>query len=105
MRISDWSSDVCSSDLREHGRSDAILHHLVLARGQRRDRGVGQHVLRAARDIAEIFLDLGLGGPEIDIASEHQHRVVRPVMIVEPRTDDRWVGHEWGSTVKYRMSA
>src|SRR3546814_8038215 len=72
MRISDWSSDVCSSDLREHGRSDAILHHLVLARGQRRDRGVGQHVLRAARDIAEIFLDLGLGGREIDIAREHE---------------------------------
>src|SRR3546814_18052222 len=94
MRISDWSSDVCSSDLREHGRSDAILHHLVLARGERRDRGVGQHVLRAARDNAEIFLDLGLRGREIDIAREHELGVVWPVMIVEPRSKERRVGKE-----------
>src|SRR3546814_18619805 len=60
MRISDWSSDVCSSDLREHGRGqrigDLILDYLrrlpgiagtdyyldVRKIGQRIDRGIAQ---------------------------------------------------------------
>src|SRR3546814_7391146 len=32
MRISDWSSDVCSSDLREHETSDATFDPLELDR-------------------------------------------------------------------------
>src|SRR3546814_9124969 len=46
MRISDWSSDVCSSDLRFRRRRDSALPHPVLvgarrrgARGGRPDRG------------------------------------------------------------------
>src|SRR3546814_3814881 len=29
MRISDWSSDVCSSDLRAEGGAGQVVHHLV----------------------------------------------------------------------------
>src|SRR3546814_12673160 len=39
MRISDWSSDVCSSDLR---RVESELH-LQRDRGRRRRRGLGRH--------------------------------------------------------------
>src|SRR3546814_3397250 len=31
MRISDWSSDVCSSDLAEHSRGDhSVIHQTIL---------------------------------------------------------------------------
>src|SRR3546814_4021709 len=48
MRISDWSSDVCSSDLRRDGEVDAALQiHRVHAGGHRLHAfahdGVGQH--------------------------------------------------------------
>src|SRR3546814_14063205 len=49
MRISDWSSDVCSSDLRVHGAVSGGSH-LDAARG-RRDRG-------GAEDIEGVFLIL-----------------------------------------------
>src|SRR3546814_7013444 len=52
MRISDWSSDVCSSDLK--GDRDArqvlsLLHRRQGDRRQHRSRSTGQ-VLRQARD-------------------------------------------------------
>src|SRR3546814_1384694 len=43
MRISDWSSDVCSSDLRQAG----IEHAFALAEGRRRVRIA--HLLRRRR--------------------------------------------------------
>src|SRR3546814_12509779 len=50
MRISDWSSDVCSSDLLEHAREDA---QSCVGGGQRqRDRG-GRRRGRAVRQLVE----------------------------------------------------
>src|SRR3546814_10285345 len=47
MRISDWSSDVCSSDLAEFGRPHrddlAVPHHLVRHRIEF-DVGIAQHL-------------------------------------------------------------
>src|SRR3546814_4810528 len=54
MRISDWSSDVCSSDLRDLGVFERTLHGvgggehaLVLATGQQPadDRNVSEHAV------------------------------------------------------------
>src|SRR3546814_7671232 len=59
MRISDWSSDVCSSDLPESGRAAAGLgaaHRGRAGPAGRRRRGVGrpQHPLyRRSRDQAD----------------------------------------------------
>src|SRR3546814_17175796 len=36
MRISDWSSDVCSSDLAHHGGSTGEIQHLRVGRGRAR---------------------------------------------------------------------
>src|SRR3546814_17653319 len=60
MRISDWSSDVCSSDLRQH-----------LARlGQ---RGIGAPVLHIGAEAAEPRLDhLAVLGMRSDIARQRQ---------------------------------
>src|SRR3546814_4910194 len=44
MRISDWSSDVCSSDLREHHGDIALSQHLQpFANTRREQRMVEKH--------------------------------------------------------------
>src|SRR3546814_3820045 len=59
MRISDWSSDVCSSDLRAF-RSDEqvaqVVAGVVLAQGLQAvpDAAVGQHDLKAERQFTGI---------------------------------------------------
>src|SRR3546814_1399199 len=54
MRISDWSSDVCSSDLarRRHRRRDRATRLERPRRGRRRRAAVGEHVVDAALDHA-----------------------------------------------------
>src|SRR3546814_18258679 len=42
MRISDWSSDVCSSDLLLAGERDAALEELARLRGWADQRGAGR---------------------------------------------------------------
>src|SRR3546814_19067258 len=46
MRISDWSSDVCSSDLREEGAHDAVQVHEALGVGLVRVVGGAEHAPR-----------------------------------------------------------
>src|SRR3546814_4352891 len=62
MRISDWSSDVCSSDLgaRDRAPDPELLHLLDQARF-----GVARWRLR----LVALDLDTGLGGREIGRAS------------------------------------
>src|SRR3546814_5681120 len=45
MRISDWSSDVCSSDLVRHTLAALVLRHQHHRREQQRDRARGQYRL------------------------------------------------------------
>src|SRR3546814_2767875 len=42
MRISDWSSDVCSSDLIQHGRFDRPHHRVWTAAAEKMDMRVNQ---------------------------------------------------------------
>src|SRR3546814_1021823 len=59
MRISDWSSDVCSSDLGER----IIIHHRKtdLAAGQRREQRVGQAAIQ--RRDARSERECGIAAP------------------------------------------
>src|SRR3546814_21061394 len=61
MRISDWSSDVCSSDL------DGIdaRGHAGRAHGRHHRLGAGL-VLRAEKDAGELLLMLAVAGPAVD---------------------------------------
>src|SRR3546814_2816664 len=66
MRISDWSSDVCSSDLRDRAqdgveRQEVPLRHDVRRRRQRVGRNV---VVRMAHVVREIEHDRGEGDQE-----------------------------------------
>src|SRR3546814_14929459 len=47
MRISDWSSDVCSSDLLEHHDARALAHHEAVATLVIGTRGTLGHVVVA----------------------------------------------------------
>src|SRR3546814_2006346 len=73
MRISDWSSDVCSSDLRS-GRDRAVVERVVAAHPARRIGAelarlalVGQ--LAAARTVA------GRPAPHILVITAPAHRI------------------------------
>src|SRR3546814_7946718 len=55
MRISDWSSDVCSSDLRKE--RIAVLDH---------------HILRVGRDIDDLFDGGGVEGDTVLCRSEER---------------------------------
>src|SRR3546814_18028093 len=94
MRISDWSSDVCSSDLflegvvGVHVDAEAHAQHLGLARGQ-----AGEHV-------AHGFHQVGVGGGidrGLDVGVLDEIAQVR-------RSEERRVGNECVSTCRSRWS-
>src|SRR3546814_4410320 len=68
MRISDWSSDVCSSDLTDVGR-------YRITRIDAPDQHVADHFIHVARDVIEI------GDPAIE------HRGIRRHQEIDPRLD------------------
>src|SRR3546814_10102139 len=87
MRISDWSSDVCSSDLLlsvaamggDGGRAHAVTDD-VAEGGDRRagtDEGLVDELLQAGRlaEPAATLLEVDPGEPEIELAAEEGHRI------------------------------
>src|SRR3546814_13663170 len=102
MRISDWSSDVCSSDLiiEEIGRYvgpgeiERIDRAFLAAKAQ---FALEQRI--AARDIAEKGI-LGHRDQLERVASAQAQRVDRGA----PRSEERRVGNECVSTVRSRGS-
>src|SRR3546814_15118441 len=94
MRISDWSSDVCSSDLEVRL---AHAHHEILI-------GDGEHRLR---DV-DLALALLVGGP-VRGPVERLRRVDADALGVEAargvaRSEERRVGKECVSTCRFRWS-
>src|SRR3546814_11334853 len=97
MRISDWSSDVCSSDLPQTVGALATLDPIGGA--DRVDDGDG----RVAGD--------GLGRERVAVGVELEHRAVQVVAVLvhatahrEDRSEERRVGKEWVSTWRSRWS-
>src|SRR3546814_16036920 len=115
MRISDWSSDVCSSDLDQMRRYPAISvapAHLPNEVGQRsvadpRCCSIG----RRLKSIMSADRDKARPSPESGIRRAHEaekaHRldVAAGVDRVRRyRSEERRVGKEWVSTVRSRWS-
>src|SRR3546814_11514852 len=100
MRISDWSSDVCSSDLRDHMwsvSSAQLLHnmlHMLLDRA-RRDAQLGAEFLLI---IAERYKSNHFDFPrrQIDVSDQ--------VCTLFHRSEERRVGKECVSTCRSRWS-
>src|SRR3546814_8372358 len=79
MRISDWSSDVCSSDLGDHQpqpRGAGVDAREIGRAAQRRDEG-GAARSRGGRDLLAHGLILAAGGLEIEAEDrEPEHAVI-----------------------------
>src|SRR3546814_18713663 len=116
MRISDWSSDVCSSDLerdddehRQEGAAvgvDRLDHHGGHARGEHAadaDHAVGERGTRqgAVAEAAHGEAEQGEG------SGDHCERS-GPVSVPVPsaiRSEEARGGNEWGWPGRYRWSA
>src|SRR3546814_14154780 len=96
MRISDWSSDVCSSDLilQPHVEPVAIA---LAAPTLRRDEAVAQ---RVADEPAGVALDRR----DVDIGEHRRHPALGAARIERPRSEERRVGKEGVSTCRSRWS-
>src|SRR3546814_13822305 len=129
MRISDWSSDVCSSDLlavgdavERHAAGETEVRDAVLRRqaagqaqhdllGHRLHRGGDVHVERdeqvavgAARRLAEQVLESPVGhgeaGAIVEVALVAPEAAVR--LQVDQNSEERRVGNGMGSTWRSR---
>src|SRR3546814_14671383 len=95
MRISDWSSDVCSSDLHATGFTDRVRREVV----------VEQEVflVLAGDGVDDLAVARGAQGDRDDrlgLAAGEQRRA----MHARQRSEERRVGKEWGSTCRSRWS-
>src|SRR3546814_957059 len=90
MRISDWSSDVCSSDLQREGVDDVVVEH-----------GEGEVEVRHVRDAGETLAD------PLDIGADLRVGVFAAELLDDLRmlrSEERRVGKEWVSTCRSRWS-
>src|SRR3546814_20212876 len=98
MRISDWSSDVCSSDLHLGGRGGVERNARLLA--QRLDAldGAVDMGTGLGMDGDDVGPRLGEGIEEIVDGADHQMHVERLVRMrpkrLQHRRADRQIGHE-----------
>src|SRR3546814_17171165 len=124
MRISDWSSDVCSSDLRHGVSLRPLVLHAERDRAVRRDVEMADRklvaIVRPARfgdQSALVAVDIGERGPhgrEIELGAREirmgadaavangKRMAVRQHHKLMRRTEERRVGKGCGSTFKYR---
>src|SRR3546814_16605056 len=102
MRISDWSSDVCSSDLRTGFRIGIDLEHDQPQRDAHR-RGIGDAALAAFVGVELGRLKLVMHEIKLGGAGEIADREDAAQRLFE-RSEERRVGKECVSTCRYRWS-
>src|SRR3546814_9082495 len=82
MRISDWSSDVCSSDLhRLGGRRHRVGQHLAPVAHEQPLAFFGDPVVAAL-----VIVCAELGAPEIDLLGDHREVLPKSVL----KSSGRW---------------
>src|SRR3546814_15746500 len=91
MRISDWSSDVCSSDLKLVTPGDALRYPLFKATPRWTIEGFGCHLLRPIIVAGKPLLDIMVVGIALAITD---------VLLQLGRSEERRVGNECGSTCR-----
>src|SRR3546814_19734794 len=100
MRISDWSSDVCSSDLWTPFHAALLVHFFVYGDIKAERRTQFQYYMSAIHrgvpmaDAAEVFGDM----------RKLQFAIGAYIVRRSRRSDERRVGKECVSTFRYRWS-
>src|SRR3546814_5460842 len=98
MRISDWSSDVCSSDLRRLQVAGLRLHIGLL---DQRGRAIGAIVLRDD-PVQRFGRGLRLAGVRLVERGDQRLRLLAAIALI--RSAERRVGKECVSTCRSRWS-
>src|SRR3546814_16909783 len=101
MRISDWSSDVCSSDLEPRtgaGKAVSLRPGRTMS-AARRSQYLAHHILRAA----VAHTPVGLDERTVHIGRVGGHRRDDRIL-AGIRSEERRVGKECVSTCRYRWS-
>src|SRR3546814_11157725 len=96
MRISDWSSDVCSSDL---GVSVAIMDLSPTRRAEEALRETEEHFRHMIELLPQIPWIIDSEGRALDVSQRWLE------MTGMKRSEERRVGQECVSTCRYRRSA
>src|SRR3546814_11842272 len=100
MRISDWSSDVCSSDLADEVRPDRQA--IVMQ--------VAQHPIELRVPVIQIALVSRLERSALELERQHDrpgiehHHLIGDVQRIGQRSEALRVGKECVSTCSYRWS-
>src|SRR3546814_19457519 len=93
MRISDWSSDVCSSDLRNAGRGKRIDY------AEQRLRAGGLDLIERGGECTLIECSCRIG--KCGGVTLQQQKCVSAI-VLQGRSEERRVGKEWFSTCRSR---
>src|SRR3546814_11450857 len=101
MRISDWSSDVCSSDLLELDEA-ARAHVADAAETELFQRMVDRLALRVEHPRLERHIDLDFHGA--DLCERGAGKMGAHMSANHPRSEERRSGKDGGSTCRYRWS-
>src|SRR3546814_13167351 len=105
MRISDWSSDVCSSDLDERLVAVPLVPGFEVQRREAADRGAIVAEMVAARRQRDLRAEVRGRDLEAEVAVMLGHH---PVHLVDEddvwRSEERRVGKGCGSTFRSRWS-
>src|SRR3546814_16286937 len=107
MRISDWSSDVCSSDLLPYGRKRALEIATTLALEPELLLLDEPTAGMAQEDVERITALIGrIRQDRTILMVEHNLSVVASLAnpITVHRSEERRGGKEWVSNCKYRLS-
>src|SRR3546814_16902878 len=103
MRISDWSSDVCSSDLAARDAGfDSIKLNAVLMRGVNDDELAAMVEFVTTRDLSLRFIEVMRTND--NAAFFDRHHVAGQSVIDRLRSEERRVGKECVSTCRSRWS-
>src|SRR3546814_13221486 len=95
MRISDWSSDVCSSDLLSGNLFDAAIMKTSVISPAFRER----YLCRPGHENVFEGRAIVFEGPE-----DYHHRINDPALAIDDRSEERRVGKECVSTCRSRLS-
>src|SRR3546814_16708832 len=100
MRISDWSSDVCSSDLT---LSLAAMEELLKPDALEKFANITKS-FKAFQKLQNARLESLSGGEEFPSASEKKYHKLREDLTAQVRSEERRIGKECVRTCRSRWS-
>src|SRR3546814_12803640 len=102
MRISDWSSDVCSSDLLENPSRDLLEDFFAMSRALARP--IAMFVDQSDAEATGAAIDAGVSAYVVDGLSKQRLKPVIDLAVRRFRSDEPRVGQECVSTCRSRLS-